>query len=157
MLTGLVDGNVIIHSGRTHKLRDDNTLRTVDDEGAVVGHEREIAEEDLSRLELARRLVGEADAHLHVSIVGNRSVLALLNGISGLGIEGEIGKLDSEISGCVDDRRYVTQDLVKALPEEPLIGVSLHLDKVGHFRSCFDLRKAHSHIGAKRLWFKHHK
>ena len=157
MLTCLIDGNVIIHAGRTHELRDDNTLCTVDNEGSVIGHKREITKEDLSRLKLARRLVGKADTHLHVSIVGHRSVLTLLDGISRGRIKGVVGKLDRKIAGSINYRGYVAKHLVESLLEEPFIGVSLHLDKVGHFGSCFNLRKAHSYIGAKRLRFKHHK
>ena len=58
------------HAGRTVQLRDDDALGAVDDEGAVVGHERDLAHVDLLLLHvldgLARRLaVVDHQAHGH--------------------------------------------------------------------------------------------
>ena len=44
------------HAGRTVQLRNDDALGAVDDEGAVVGHQRDFAEEDLLLLDVADRL-----------------------------------------------------------------------------------------------------
>ena len=157
MLTLLVNLVRIVHSGRTYELRNDNTLCTVNNECSVFGHKREISKEDLRSLQLTCSLVNKANAHLHVCVIGNRSVLALLNGISGNRIDRVVGKLNGQISGVIHYGRNIAENLVKSLSEEPLVGVLLHLDKIRHFRSCFNLGKAVSHIGAKFTGFKHHK
>ena len=147
----------VVHSGGTHQLGYDNSLCTVNNKGAVIGHEGEVAEEDLRGLKLAGSLIYQTNTHLHMCIVGHRSVLTLLNRISGSRINCVVGKLDGQISGVVHYGRYVAENLVKSLPEEPLVRVLLHLDKIRHFRRCLDLGKAHSHVGAKLTGFKHHK
>ena len=42
-----IDVLVVVHAGRTHKLRYDDAFRAIDHERAFVRHEREIAHEDL--------------------------------------------------------------------------------------------------------------
>src|SRR3546814_3520524 len=55
------------HARRTVQLRDDDALGAVDDEGAVVGHERDLAHVDLLLLHvldgLARRLAVRSEEH----------------------------------------------------------------------------------------------
>ncbi len=74
------------HAGRAMQLRYDNALGSVDDEGAVVGHQRNFAEEDLLLLDVADRLGagfgvlvvnGEANGHLERSGVGHAALFAL--------------------------------------------------------------------------------
>ena len=74
------------HAGRAVQLRNDDALGSVDDEGAVVGHQRNFAEEDLLLLDVADRLDAgfgvlvvhrEADGHLERSGVGHAALFAL--------------------------------------------------------------------------------
>ena len=48
-----------VDAGRADELRDDDTLGAVDDEGALVGHQREVAHEDRLALDLAGLVVHE--------------------------------------------------------------------------------------------------
>ena len=139
MLTLLIDRIRVIHTGRTNELRYYDTLRTVDDERTVLGHQGEISEEYLGGLKLACLLICKSDADLHMSIVGNTPVLTFLNGISGRGVEGVVGKLNSEISRKINNRGNIAENLVKTLLQKPLVRVLLNLDKVGHFGGCLNL------------------
>ena len=83
-----VVGRFVEHAGRAVQLADDHALGAVDDEGAVVGHQRNIAEEDFLFLDVAdvfragvRILVvdGQADGDLERSGVGHAALLALVH------------------------------------------------------------------------------
>ena len=74
------------HAGRAVQLRYDDALGAVDDEGAVIGHQRNFAEEDFLLLDVADRLGagfrvlvvdGKADGHLERSGVGHAALFAL--------------------------------------------------------------------------------
>ena len=56
--------HIEVHTGGTHELGDDNTLRAVDDEGAALGHNGEIAHKDLGLLDLTRLLVEQTNTHV---------------------------------------------------------------------------------------------
>ena len=58
-LLGLHD----VGAGGADELRDDDALGAVDDEGAAVGHHREVAHEDRLLADLAGLLVDEGDLH----------------------------------------------------------------------------------------------
>ncbi len=74
------------HAGRAVQLRNDHALGAVDDEGAVVGHQRNFAEEDFLLLDVADGLVAgfgvlgvnrQADGDLERSGVGHAALFAL--------------------------------------------------------------------------------
>ena len=80
-LTGLVYIRGIVHSRRSDDLRNDNTLGTVDNEGSVLGHKREIALVYIGLLDLTGLLVGQSDVDLERCGVVDVALLALLDGI----------------------------------------------------------------------------
>ncbi len=57
------------HAGRTVQLADDNPLGTVDDEGTVFGHQRNLAEVDFLLLDITDRL----DPRFLVGIPGHQA------------------------------------------------------------------------------------
>ncbi len=72
------------HAGRAVQLRDDDALGAVDDERAVLGHERDLAHVDLLLLHLLDRLLrrllvhdDQADARAQRRAVGQAALLAL--------------------------------------------------------------------------------
>ena len=74
-------------AGRTVKLRNDDALGTVDDEGAIVGHQRNLAKEHLLFLDVANRhcfsfriliVNREANLHLERHTVTHAPLLAFL-------------------------------------------------------------------------------
>jgi len=74
---------VVEHAGAAVQLADHHALRSVDDERAVVGHERDLAEEDLLLLDVADRLrpglfIGVPDHQAHDHLDGRREGHAAL-------------------------------------------------------------------------------
>jgi hypothetical protein len=61
------------HARRTVELRHDHALGAVDDEGAVVGHQRDLAEVDLLLLRVAERLVSGL-----VGVEGDQRIITLI-------------------------------------------------------------------------------
>jgi hypothetical protein len=109
----------VVDAGRADELRDDDALGAVDDEGAAVGHEREIAHEDLLLLHLTGLFVDEPDLDEERRLVGHVLFLALLYGVLGVA-ELVAAELDSQVSGEVLDRRDIRERLIEALGEEPV-------------------------------------
>ena len=82
---GAVVGRLEEDAGRAVQLRNDHALGAVDDEGAVLGHQRNVAEEDFLLLDVADGLGaglgvlvvdGEAHRHLERGGVGHAALFA---------------------------------------------------------------------------------
>ena len=141
-LVGLVELAAVVNAGRADQLGDDGAFCAVDDEGCGVGHLREITHEDLLLLDLACLLVAQAHADLERRSVCGVARLALLNAVLGFLIHRVIEEGKLQITGVVRDGRGVGKNLTQALVEEPLVGLFLHLDQIGHLQNLFDARKA---------------
>ena len=122
-LTGLEDD-----ARGADELRHDDALGAVDDEGALVGHHREVPHEDRLLLDLAGGRVHEAGPHEDRRGEGHVLLLALLHRelrrraqVLVVGVELE---LEAEGLGEVLDRADVAEGLREALLEEPLEGVA---------------------------------
>ena len=131
-----------VNAGRTDELGDDRALRAVDDEGRGVGHLREIAHEDLLLLDLTRFLVSQAHTDLEGGCICGVARLALLNAVLGLLVHRVIEEGKLQVSSVVRDGRGVGKNLAQSLVEEPLIGLFLHLDEIGHLQNLIDACKA---------------
>ena len=92
-----------------------------------------------------------------MSIVGNGSVLALLDRVSGIRVNGKIGKFNRKVAREVHDGRYVAKNLVESFLKKPFVGILLHLEEVGHIARSLYLGKAFSYVGAEFTGSKHHK
>ena len=77
LVTGLVRGALEVGARGTHQLGHHDTLGAVDDEGALVGHQREVAHEHGLLLDFARVVVHELGLDVQRSRVGCVAVLAL--------------------------------------------------------------------------------
>src|SRR5262249_61289742 len=73
-----------IDAGRADTLAHHHALGAVDDEGALLRHEREIAHEDIFFLNLARLLLSEARLYIERSGIGRVALAALVLGVFGL-------------------------------------------------------------------------
>ena len=96
-----------VDARRTDELAHDHALRAVDHERALVGHEREIAHEDLlvgDTLDFARLGRDKTDAHAQRRAVGHVALAALLDRILRLA-EAVLAELEDEVAGEVLDRR----------------------------------------------------
>ena len=135
---------------RADELRDDDALGAVDDEGADLGHHREVAHEDGLLADLARVLVDEADGHRERGLIGQVLLTALLDGELGL-TEEVVAELDGEGSGVVLDRRDVVDRLPEAFVQEPLERGLLDIDEVGEVEDVLDLGKRLTRAGQSDL------
>ena len=141
---GLVDGAGEVDAGRAHQLRNDDALRAVDDEGAMLGHQREIAHEDLAFLDLMGVPVGQAHSDFQGRGIGGVALLALFHGVLGLVVERVVGKFEDQALGVVRDGGNVGQHFPKPFLEEVAVGVLLHLDQVGYGQRLLNAGKAHA-------------
>ena len=70
--------------GGADDLGDDDALCAVDDEGAAVGHEREIAHEDLLLLDLAGLLIEQTGSDVQGRCIRSVPFLTFFNGVLGV-------------------------------------------------------------------------
>ena len=142
MLVSLVYLVAEVNAGASDDLGDNDTLCAVDDEGAAVGHEREIAHEDLLLLDLVRLLVVQAHANLDGLGVRRVALLAFLHGILGRLVHGVVEEAQLEIAGVVGNGIDVAEHLAQPLAQEPLIGILLDLEHIRQLQDLILLREA---------------
>ena len=131
----------VVHARGTDELRDDDTLGTVDDEGALIGHHGEVAHEDELLLNLAGLLVGETDVGQKRSLIGHILLAALLDGVRGVAelmlAEGNLENMVLALDGA-----GFLERLTKALVLKTLKGFPLNRDKVGELHGLRDFPEA---------------
>ena len=120
-----------------------------------MGHQREIAHEDLLLLDLARLLIVQAHPHLHGSGIGGVPRLALLHVVLGLLIHAVINEAQLQIAGIVHDGSHVSEYLAQAGVQEPLVGFLLDLQQVGHRHHFLVTGKVLAECLAVVLVFRH--
>jgi len=138
------------HARAAMHLRDDDTLGAVDDEGPVVGHERQVAHVDVLLLDVADApraglLVDVPDdqpqRHPQRRGVGQAALLALIDVVFRL-LELILHEVQRRPIGEILDREDRFERLLQAVHaalvgarqhlQEKLVGLTLHLDEVGH-------------------------
>jgi len=132
-----VDLLAVVDAGGADDLADHHALGAVDDEGAAMGHQGEIAHEDLLLLDFARLLIVQADADLHGGGIGGIPGLALLHVVLGLFVHAVVDEAQLQVAGIVADGGHVGKNLPQAGVQEPLIGFLLDLQQVGHRHDLF--------------------
>ena len=138
-----VDVLAVVHARRTHELAHDHALGAVDHERALVGHEREIAHEDLlvgDTLDFARLGRDQADAHAQRRAVGHVALAALLDRILRLA-ERVLAELEDQVTGEILDRRDRGERFRQTLGLEPIEASLLQLDEIGDFEDVRNLRE----------------
>ena len=147
-----------VHARRANELGDDDALGAVDDEGAAVRHEREIAHEDVGLLHLAGLLVDEANVDEERSLVRDVALLALLDGM--LGVAKLVGaELDAKGLRAVLDGRHAREGFVEALGHQIVERVDLNGNQVGDVHDLGELREAETiaiHVGLGRYGSRHY-
>ena len=103
---------------RADELGDDDALGAVDDEGAAIGHPREVAHEDGLLTDLAGLPVLERDLDVERARVGDVLLAALLDRVLRF-LEAELAEDDAEVAGVIGDRR----DVVDGLAEHSVLGI----------------------------------
>ena len=136
----LIDGAGEIRARRTHELADNDALRAIDHEGAVLGHQREIPHEDLAFLHFVRIAVGEAHRHFQRRGKGKVALAAPLNRVLRL-VERIIDELQHQAFAVIGNRRCVSEHLSQSLVEKVLIRALLHLNQIRHLKRFVNLGK----------------
>ena len=136
------------------QLADDHALGAVDDEGAVVGHQRQLAEIDLLLAHVLDRLLGAGgflvvhhQAHLDAQRrrVGQAAQLALLDVEHRLA-EPVVDVLEHRVAGVARDREHALEGRMQtgALPlilrdlrlQEAAVGVELDGQQIRHLENA---------------------
>ena len=157
----LVRGALEVDARGPDELRDDDALGAVDDEGALVGHEREVAHEDRLALDLTGLVVRELRRDVERRGVGEVLLLALLDGVLRV-VEHRV--LEGERHGAreVLDRGDLLEDLLepglgahvlagvgpaldlrvpRLVADQPVEAVGLESEELGNFEGLGDLRE----------------
>ena len=156
LFAGFVVTHPIIHAGGTHELGNDHALRAVNHKSAAIRHEREVAHIHFVLFDLACFLVDEPRTHTHRRRIGRIALFALRNSIFRLIVHTVADKIQHKITGVIRDLRNIAEDLLEPFVQEPLVGILLHLDEIGHLHNLVDPPEAHAGIVAKLNRFHFH-
>ena len=138
--------NGIVNARRTHQLADDDTLRSIDHEGARLGHQREISHKNFMFVDLVCLFIMKADLHFQRSCVCGVPLLTLGDGILHIvSAQCEIHEFQAQLTAVIRDRRDIRKYFFQALVQKPLIGVLLDFDQIRHFQYLFLPRVTHTH------------
>ena len=139
-----------VHARRADQLGDHDALGAVDDEGAAIGHEREVAHEDELLLDLASLLVNETHIHEEGGLVGE---------VLGAAFGQTVGRVTKLVlakghlhgPGRVLNGRELREGLGDAVGHEVLERVLLDGDEVGQLHRRGDFAKALARSGDLRF------
>ena len=144
------------HARRAVHLRDDDALGAVDDEGAVVGHERHVAHVDVLLLDVLDRAGAGIRVHIehdqaqrHLERRSKRhAALAALVDVVFRQLERVLDELEQGGVRKVRDREYRLEDSLQSLfrpatlcffdHQELVVGCLLNLDEVRHLGHFLD-------------------
>ena len=154
---GLAPVMIEEHTGRAVHLRDDDALGAIDDEGAVLGHERNVAHVNVLFLDVLDRLgLGvrvdfkhdQAQGDLQRRGIGHAPLLALFH-IVFRRLEFVGDELQRGLAGEIRNRKNRFEHRLKAALLAPALGVFylqelivgflLNLDQVRHLRHFLDV------------------
>ena len=144
------------HAGRAMHLRDDDALGAVDDEGAVVGHERDVAHVDVLLLDVLDRLGAglfvyiehdQAQRDLERRGIGHAALPALVDVVFGA-FEFVLDEFKHRRVGEIGNREHRFEHRLQALvgaaarrllhQQELVVGRLLNLNEVRHLRDFLD-------------------
>ena len=154
-VSSLVRFHVIIHTRASDDLGDDDTLCAVDNEGSALGHQGEVAHEDLLFLDLVRLLVAQAHLHLDGSGIGGVSGLAGFYVILGALLHGEVNKGQLQVASIVGNTANILKNLTQAGFQKPSVRFFLNVQQSGHLSDFLLSGKALSQGVAEIHIFDH--
>nr|AHE14888.1 hypothetical protein asmbl_9 [uncultured bacterium] len=163
----LVQGLVEVDARAADQLRDDDALGPVDDEGALVRHDREVAHEHRLALDLAGGVVHELGGDEQRRRVGHVLVLALLEGRLDV-LEARVGEGQRHRAAEVLDRGDLLEDLRQTADgvglllgreggapgraaDQPVEGGGLQGQQIRHLEGLVDLGERDAERGAGDL------
>ena len=135
----------IIDAGRTDQLADDDSLSTVDHEGTGIGHQGQIAHEDLMLLHIILIFIVKSDFDFHRSGIGCIPFLAFRDGIFHIiPVQMKVDKIQAEMSCEILDRENIVEHFAQAFAQKPFIGILLDLYEVRHLKNFLLFGEAHA-------------
>ena len=102
-----------------------------------MGHQGEIAHEDLLLLDLLRLLVPQPDRHLQGGGIRGVPGLALLHIVLGRLVHAEVNERQLQIALIVGNRADVLKNLLQTRFQKLLVGGLLNLKQIGHGHDFF--------------------
>ena len=165
-LSDVLSGRALeVDARAADQLGDDDALGAVDDEGAALGHEREVAHEDRLALDLTGGVVHELRGDEQRRGVGLVPLLAVLDGVLDL-LEAVVAEAQRHRAAEVLDGGDLLEDLLEAgavgdvvpalrlrrgdpglpalVPEEPVEALGLEGQEVGDLHGLTDLAERQS-------------
>ena len=136
---GLVLFRLVIRAGRADQLRNDDALRAVNDKGAVLRHQREIAHKDVLIDDFFLHLIDKAHFYPKRHGIGRVAVAALFFVILGLVSEFVTEKIQFEMVGVVGNGREIFEHFAHALFDERAVRILLDLYEVRNVDDLIDL------------------
>ena len=145
-LTDLIVSDPVIDTGGTHQLTDDNTFRAIDYKGAGFCHQRQVAHENFMLVDLVFFLVVQTHFHLQRCRIGRVALLTLFNRILYfIFTQSKVYEFQAEPSAVIRDRGNIVEDFLHSLVQEPVIGILLNFNQVGHLQDFFLSLVGHSY------------
>ena len=140
-------GNLVVNTGRTYELADDNTLSSVDDEGTGLGHKREITHKYLMNLDnVFVFFIMKPYLDFKRCRICRITFLAFLDSVLNvISAELEVDKFKTQLSVIIFDGRNIPEYLMKTFSKEPIIRILLNLNKVRHLQNFLLPRVTHSY------------
>ncbi len=147
---GAVGGSLEIDARRTNQLRNDNALRSIDDERAFVGHLREIAQEDILLDGFGNIRPSQQHRNIERAGIGQVALDALFDGMLGvakpilqapfLRLRAAAGEIQFHALVIRLDGRDLVEQIAETFALEALEGIQLHLDEIGQAEVDRDAR-----------------
>ena len=131
-------GDSVINSRRPHELAYDNTFRTVDHKGSCLCHQRKISHKDLVFVYLIIFLIIKPDSDLQRCRISCIPFFTLVDRVLHIILaECEIHELQAQMAAVVSNRGNIVENFFESFIEEPLIGILLNFNEVGHLQYFF--------------------
>ena len=175
LVRGLVGGLLEVDPRRADQLGDHDPLRAVDHEGALVGHQREVAHEDRLALDLTGLVVHELGGDEQRGGVGDVAVLALVDRVLRR-LEPVVAEGQRHGAAEVLDRGDLLEDLLQAglgvdigatgiesggdpgaprlVADEPVERIDLQIEQIRNFHGFGDLREGDPAGGGNDVVFR---
>ncbi len=124
---------LVVHARRTNQLRYDDTFSTIDNECACIGHNREIAHEQIMFLEFASFFIFQTNLNVQRCRIIDILCFALFNIVLAFA-EVIITKMECPFVCTILDRGNICKYIFEPFPAEPFIRFRLQVEQMGHLQ-----------------------
>ena len=140
----------VINARGTNQLAYDDSFGAIDHESTRLSHQGKVAHKDLMLADLLFFLIIKADSHRQGCRISSISFFTLFNRILHvIPAQLKIHEFQTKRAAVVGYGRDIVEGFPQPLVKEPLIGVFLDFDQIGHLQNLFLPCVAHTHdLGA---------